>query len=70
METEAADLILFGMGVENQAALFGVGLPIMTPDEKPGAAFSFTLLCAKLRPGVLEHCGALPKEEIDAIVGQ
>jgi DNA-binding IclR family transcriptional regulator len=48
----------------------GVGLPIMKPGEKPGAALSFTLLCAKLRPGVLEHYGALLKEEIDAIVGQ
>jgi DNA-binding IclR family transcriptional regulator len=48
----------------------GVGLPIMTPGEKPGAALSFTLLCAKLTPGVLEHYGALLKEEIDAIVGQ
>ena len=48
----------------------GVGMPIMTPGEKPGAALSFTLLCAKLGPGVLEHYGALLKEEIDAIVGQ
>jgi DNA-binding IclR family transcriptional regulator len=48
----------------------GVGLPIMKPGEKPGAALSFTLLCAKLTPGVLEHYGALLKEEIDAIVGQ
>ena len=45
-------------------------MPIMTPGEKPGAALSFTLLCAKLGPGVLEHYGSLLKEEIDAIVGQ
>ncbi len=48
----------------------GIGMPIMTPGEKPGAALSFTFLCAKLAPGVVEHYAALLKEEIDAIVGQ
>jgi DNA-binding IclR family transcriptional regulator len=48
----------------------GVGLPIMTPGERPGAALSFTLLCAKLAPGIFEHYAALLKEEVDAITGQ
>ncbi|PZU90030.1 MAG: IclR family transcriptional regulator [Shinella sp.] len=48
----------------------GVAMPIMLPGEKPGAALSFTLLCAKLTPGVIEHYAALLKEEIDAIIGQ
>jgi DNA-binding IclR family transcriptional regulator len=47
----------------------GIGMPIMTQGEKPSAALSFTLLCAKLAPGVIEHYASLLKQEIDAIIG-
>ncbi|MCX8997269.1 IclR family transcriptional regulator [Rhizobiaceae bacterium BDR2-2] len=48
----------------------GVAMPIITDGEKPGASLGFTLLCAKLAPGVIEQYAALLREEIDAIVGQ
>lgn len=48
----------------------GVAMPIMTEGEKPNASIGFTLLCAKLAPGVIEQYVAFLKEEIAAIIGQ
>jgi len=38
--------------------------------KKAGAARGFTLLCAKVGPGVIDRYGALLEEEIDAIISQ
>ena len=46
----------------------GVAMPIMKAGETPIASLGFTLLCAKITPGVIEHYAALLREEIDVIV--
>lgn len=48
----------------------GVSMPVIVEGEKPTASLGFTLLCAKLAPGTLEHYAALLAEEITAITGQ
>ncbi|MBB4103361.1 IclR family transcriptional regulator [Allorhizobium borbori] len=48
----------------------GVAMPILTEDNRPTASLGFTLLCAKLAPGVIEQYAALLKEEIGGILGQ
>lgn len=48
----------------------GVARPIFADGQQPGASIGFTLLCAKLAPGLIENYAALLKDEIDAITGQ
>ncbi|WP_296994849.1 IclR family transcriptional regulator [Thalassospira sp. UBA1131] len=45
----------------------GVAMPIMQDGEKPTASLGFTLLCAKMSPGMFEHYAALLQKEIAAI---
>lgn len=45
----------------------GVAMPIMTDGEHPGASLGFTLLCAKLTPGLIEHYADLLRKEISEI---
>lgn len=48
----------------------GVAMPVILEGEKPAASLGFTLLCAKLSLGTIEHYASLLSEEIAAITGQ
>ena len=45
----------------------GVAMPIMQDGEKPTASLGFTLLCAKMTPGMFDHYAALLRQEIAEI---
>jgi DNA-binding IclR family transcriptional regulator len=47
----------------------GVAVPIMQDGEKPTASLGFTLLCAKMTPGMFENYAALLQQEIAEITG-
>ncbi|MCC9620307.1 IclR family transcriptional regulator [Thalassospira sp. MA62] len=42
----------------------GIAMPIMQDGEKPTASLGFTLLCAKMTPGMFEHYAGLLRKEI------
>ena len=42
-------------------------MPIMQEGEKPTASLGFTLLCAKMTPGMFDHYAALLRQEIAEI---
>lgn len=45
----------------------GVAMPIMQDGETPTASLGFTLLCAKMTPGMFDHYAALLRQEIAEI---